>query len=131
MGAKPNARRFGFGKPQKSQTTMKFAIEIGEVEKHVLEYERNDVTGYWQIRIDGQEVKQNKQILFNPRKQVHEFDVGNLERLSVRIEIERSLWGREMKRVFVNGRLAKLFKDKTSEGVSTLSINGQSPDTLN
>lgn len=107
---------------------MKFAIEIGEVERHLLEYERNDVTGYWQIRIDGQEVKQNKQILFNPRKQVHEFDVGNLERLSVRIEIERSLWGKEKKRVFVNGRLAKLFKDKSDEGISTVPIGGQPSD---
>ena len=107
---------------------MKFAIEVGELEKHLLEYERNDVTGYWQIRINGQEVKQNKQILFNPRKQVHEFELGTAEHLKVRIEIERSLWGKEKKRVFVNGRLAKLFRDESSDGVSSLSAYSQSSD---
>ena len=89
---------------------MKFAIEVGEVEKHLIEYERNTVSGYWKIRIDGQEVHKCNQILFNPRHQVHEFDVGTNERLHVRIEIERSIWGNEKKKVYVNGRLVQFKK---------------------
>ncbi len=95
---------------------MKFALEIGEVEKHLLEYERDRLSGFWVIRIDGEEVKKSKKILFNPKQEVHTFDVGNSERLHVRIEIERGIWGNEKKRVFVNGRLVKLHQGADDPG---------------
>lgn len=84
---------------------MKFSVEIGEVEKHVIEFNFNQLLGQFSVKIDRREVKRNTWLLNEPVKEVFTFEVGLEERLSVRIEKERKPLLGERCRVFLNERL--------------------------
>lgn len=94
---------------------MKFILVIGENEKHLLEYESDTMAGSLRIRVDNKEVKASTRRLFRPRKESHVLDIGMSERLDVKIETERGLLRGEKNRVFVNGRLVKLFDESVKE----------------
>jgi len=84
---------------------MKFCVEIGEVEKHVIEFNFNQLLGQLSIKINRREVKRNTWLLNEPVKEVHTLEVGQDERLTVRIEKERKPLLGERCRVFLNDRL--------------------------
>jgi hypothetical protein len=88
---------------------VKFAIEIGEAEKHRLEYNFNQLLGSLVIKVNETPVKRSLRLLNEPMLEVHAFVVGEHEKSSVRIEKERKqlLGGRH--RLFVNNRLVKVF----------------------
>ena len=90
---------------------MKFTIEIGEQEKHRLDYHFNQLLGKLVIKINEQAVKQSVRWVNEPVLEVHAFVVGRQERSEVRIEKERKPLLGHRNRLYVNNRLLKVFED--------------------
>lgn len=88
---------------------MKFAIEIGDTEKHRLEYHFNQLLGSLVIKVNERPVKKAVRLINEPLLEVHDFVVGDQEKSSVRIEKERMPLVGCRNRLFVNNRLVKVF----------------------
>ncbi len=86
---------------------MKFSLEIGDAEKHVVEYEFNQLLGTLTIKVNDKPVKKHTRLFDEPVKELHVFVVGVQEKYSVKIEKERKLLFGQKNRVFVNDRLVK------------------------
>ncbi len=89
---------------------MQFAVEIGEIEKHRLEYSFNQLTGNLVIKVNERPVKQERRLFNEPQFETHIFVVGNQERYTVRIEKERKPLLGHTNRLYVNNRLVKVFE---------------------
>ena len=89
---------------------MKFAIEIGETEKHRLEYHFNQLFGSLLIKINERPVKQSVRLVNEPVLEVHVFVVGKYEHSEIRIEKERKPLLGHKNRLYVNNRLLKVFE---------------------
>ncbi len=88
---------------------MKFAIEIGDAEKHRLEYNFNQLLGSLVIKVNEKQVKKSVRLVNEPVFEVHAFVVGDHEKSSVRIEKERRQLVGGKHRLYVNNRLVKVF----------------------
>jgi len=88
---------------------VKFAIEIGETEKHHLEYNFNQLLGRLVIKVNEKLVKRSLRLMNEPLLEVHAFVVGDQEKSSVRIEKERKALVGCRSRLYVNNRLVKVF----------------------
>lgn len=87
---------------------MKFCIEIGEVEKHTIEFTFNQLFGQLTIKVDNKEVKKHHWLFNEPLAETYDFSVGDRENIAVRIEKRRKpLFGNRC-RVFLNQRLMKV-----------------------
>jgi hypothetical protein len=89
---------------------MRFAVEIGEIEKHRLEYNLNQLTGSLVIKVNERPVKQQRRLVNEPQLEVHVFVVGEHEKSTVRIEKERKPLLGYKNRLYVNNRLVKVFE---------------------
>ena len=89
---------------------MKFAVEIGEIEKHRLEYNFNQLTGNLLIKVNERPVKQERRLINEPQLEIHVFVVGEHEKSTVRIEKERKPLLGHKNRLYVNNRLVKVFE---------------------
>ena len=66
---------------------MKFALEVGnETETVKLEYFSNQLFGSMIIKLNDQEVKKNNRIFSGPWREHHDFQLGERQPFSVRIE---------------------------------------------
>lgn len=88
---------------------MKFAIELGDTEKHRLEYNFNQLMGSLVIKVNDKPIKKSVRLLNEPVLEVHAFVVGNHEKSNVRIEKERKQLLGCKNRLYVNNRLVKVF----------------------
>ena len=89
---------------------MKFCIEVGEIKKHRIEYDFNQLLGRLIIRLDRKEVMRNIRLFNEPVWETHQVQVKEAEQLTVRFEKERrQLFGQKY-RVFLNERLYKFFQ---------------------
>ena len=88
---------------------MKFAIEIGETEKHRLEYHFNELLGSLVIKVNEKPIKKSLRLVNEPVLEIHAFVVGNQEKSDVRIEKERKPLLGCKNRLYVNNRLVKVF----------------------
>lgn len=88
---------------------MKFAIEIGETEKHRLEYHFNQLLGSLVIKVNEKPIKKSLRLVNEPVLEIHAFVVGNQEKSDVRIEKERKPLLGCKNRLYVNNRLVKVF----------------------
>jgi hypothetical protein len=84
---------------------MKFCLEIGREEKHLIEFSFNQLLGQLVIKINHREIKRSTRLFNEPLREHHAFGVGEDERLNVRIEKERKPLFGEKCRVFLNDRL--------------------------
>jgi len=89
---------------------MKFTIEIGETEKHRLEYHFNQLLGSLVIKINERPVKKSVRLVNEPVLEVHVFVVGKHEHSEIRIEKERKPLLGHKNRLYVNNRLLKVFE---------------------
>ena len=88
---------------------MKFKIEVGEVEKHLIEFNHNQLVGSLQIKVDQQTILENKRLVNEPVSEVYRFVVGQMEKKEVRIEkLRKQLFGHR-NAVYVNNRLARVY----------------------
>ncbi len=89
---------------------MRFTIEIGESEKHRLEYDFNQLLGSLLIKINENPVKQSLRLVNEPVYEVYVFVVGKYEKATVRIEKERKPLLGHKNRLYVNDRLLKVYE---------------------
>jgi hypothetical protein len=89
---------------------MRISLTVGDVEKHVVDFSFNQLLGRVRLSIDTQVVKQSQRWFNEPISEVHETEVGHIERTRVRIEKERLVLFTSRYRVFVNSRLVDVVK---------------------
>ena len=89
---------------------MKFAVEVGDVEKNYLEYHANQLLGRQTIKINNRPIKRVVHLVNEPVLEVHSFVVGFNEKTTVRIEKQRMPLLGYINRVYVNDRLAQVFR---------------------
>ena len=89
---------------------MKFNLEIGEAEKHLVEFNFDQLLGQLVIKVNKQEVKRSVRLFNEPLKETHTVQIGDGEGLVVRIEKERKLLFGQKCRVFLNDRLYKYYE---------------------
>ena len=89
---------------------MKFTFEVGKTEKHLIEYNFNQLLGRLEIKVNQQSIKQSTRLFSEPVREAHEFDVGKQEHWSIRIEKERKHLFGQINRVFINNRLASFYQ---------------------
>ena len=88
---------------------MKFKIEVGEVEKHLVEFSYNQLAGSLLIKVDQKPIHRSVRLLNEPVNEVYHFVVGQAERSEVRIQkLRKQLFGAR-NAVYVGGRLAQVF----------------------
>ena len=88
---------------------MRFAIDIGEVEKHRVEFNFNQLLGSTVIKVNGQEVQRKVRLFSEPVHEQHQVEVGKTERHTVFIRKKRKLLFGQKFFVYVNQRLVKAF----------------------
>ena len=89
---------------------MTFKLEIGEIQKHLVEFKFDQLLGKCVIKVNQQEIMSYVRLFNEPLKETHTIQVSEVERLQVRIERERKLLFGQKCRVFVNDRLFKCFE---------------------
>ena len=89
---------------------MKINLEIGEAEKHMVEFNFDQLLGQSVIKVNQKEVKRSVRLFNEPIRETHTVQVGDAEQLIVRIEKERKLLFGQKCRVFLNDRLYKYYE---------------------
>jgi len=89
---------------------MRFCLEVGEQERHLIEFTFNQLLGQLCIRVNRQEVKNSVRLFDEPLTETHTLQVGKEERINIRIEKERKLLFGQKCRVFINNRLYKCYE---------------------
>jgi len=89
---------------------MKFCVEVGEIEKNLVEFNFDQWLGEMVIRVNQREVKRSVRLFNEPVRETHTIRVGEGERAVVRIEKERKLLFGQKYRVFLNDRLYKYYE---------------------
>jgi hypothetical protein len=87
---------------------VKFLLEIGEVEKHRLEYNFNQLLGSLSIKVDEKPFQQSVRLFNEPVNEVHVVVIGQQEKYTIRIEKQRKPLFGHRSRVFINNRLSKV-----------------------
>ncbi len=89
---------------------MKFCLEVGEIEKHLVEFNFDQILGQLVIKVNKKEVKRNVRLFNEPVKEIHTLQVGDGEQVMVRIEKERKMLFGQKCCVFLNDRLYKYYE---------------------
>ena len=87
---------------------MNFKIEVGEVEKHCVEFNHNQLLGSLSIKVDAKPVHRVIRLVNEPVREVYRVVVGTVERSEVRIEKMRKQLLGYRNRVFVGNRLVRV-----------------------
>jgi hypothetical protein len=87
---------------------MRFTLEVGETEKHVVEFSFDQLAGQLVIRVDNQPVMQTTRRFNEPINEVFTLQVGCREKSAVRIEKHRKPLFGHRNLVYVDNRLARV-----------------------
>jgi hypothetical protein len=87
---------------------MKFSFEVGDLEKHHVEFSCNQLCGTLLIRVDHKPVRRATRLLNEPIHEVFDFMVGDVERWPVRIEKRRKPLFGYRNLLYVNHRLTRV-----------------------
>ena len=96
---------------------MKFSIEVGQLKKHQIDYEFNQLLGRLIIKLDHKEVKRRVRLINEPVTENHLLHVG-AERLMVRIKKERRQVLGCRCAVYLNERLLRCYEEPSASDVS-------------
>ncbi|MGA9449982.1 MAG: hypothetical protein WBW41_01420 [Verrucomicrobiia bacterium] len=88
---------------------MRFTLEIGNTDKHLVEFNFNQLRGTLVIRVDDQPVFQSTRVFNEPVHEVYKFVIAGTEKSEVRIEQRRKPLFGHHDTVFVNDRLTKVY----------------------
>ncbi len=90
---------------------MRFSMEVGgDAQKYQLDYSFNQLLGSLEIKVNDELVKRAVRLFSGPARETFHLDIGEQEKLFVRIEKETQRLFRQRNRVFVNDRLVKTFE---------------------
>ena len=87
---------------------MKFNIEVGQSEKHLIDFTFNQLSGDLKIWVDENLVVQNQRLINEPVREIYDLVVGDREKVAVRIEKRRKPLFGHHRRVWVDNRLAQV-----------------------
>lgn len=90
--------------------SMKFSFEVGDLEKHHVEFNFNQLCGTLLIRVDNKPVRRAVRLLNEPIHEVFDFMVGDVEQWPVRIEKRRKPLFGYRNILYVNHRLTRVFE---------------------
>ncbi|MDO3411234.1 hypothetical protein QWJ34_15825 [Saccharibacillus sp. CPCC 101409] len=95
---------------------MKFSFEIGYREKHVVEFEFNQIVGNLSIKVDGREEMSDFQTMSFSLVKTYEFEVGYEERHWIKIDKIRKLllagFRKTKYEVYVDGTFFKEYEGR-------------------
>ena len=87
---------------------MRFILEIGSTDKHLVEFNFNQLRGTLVIRVDDRPILQSTRIFNEPVREVYHFVIDGAEKSDVRIEKRRKALFGHHNTVFVNDRLTQV-----------------------
>ncbi len=87
---------------------MRFSLEVGNADKHLVEFNFNQFYGTLVIRVDNRPVFQSKRIFNEPVREVYHFVIDGAEKSDVRIEKRRKPLFGHHNSVYVNDRLTRV-----------------------
>ena len=86
---------------------MKFVIESGTQEKHLIEFTFNQLLGRSVVKVDGREVFKKARWFSEPLADRYEFEIGQFEPVRLRIEKQRKLLFASKYCVYLDNRLTQ------------------------
>ena len=89
---------------------MKFCMEVGEIEKNLVEFSFDQLLGQLVIKVNRKEVRRRTRLFNEPMAETHTVAVGDGERLIMRFEKERISTFSQKCRVYLNDRLYKYYE---------------------
>jgi len=87
---------------------MRFNLQVGNTDKHLVEFNFNQLLGTLDIRVDNRPVFQSKRIFNEPVREVYHFVIDGAEKSDVRIEKRRKPLFGHHNTVYVNDRLTRV-----------------------
>jgi hypothetical protein len=87
---------------------MKFTLEVGEMEKHVVDFNFNQLRGSLVIRVDDKPIFKSTRVFNEPVHAVYNFMIEGREMSAVRIEQRRKQLFGHHDTVYVNDHLAQV-----------------------
>jgi hypothetical protein len=87
---------------------MKFAVEVGEREKHTIEFNFNQLLGRCVLTVDGRKVFARQRWFSEPVLDQYELEIGGRENVRLRIEKRRKPLVGSKYTVYVDDRLTQL-----------------------
>jgi len=88
---------------------MKFTIAVGDTDKHVVNFNFNQLRGTLLIQVDDRTIFQSTRVFNEPLREVYRFKIEGPEKPEVRIEKRRKQLFGHHNTVFVNERLVGVF----------------------
>lgn len=89
---------------------MKFALQVGQTEKHLVEFNYQQLVGSLTIKVDKKPIQRSVRLLNEPVHEVFQFVVGQMVKTDVRIEKWRKQLLGYRNCVYVDGRLVHVFE---------------------
>jgi len=89
---------------------MKFSLEIGDQEKHTVEFKFNQLLGRVLVKVDGEEVFRKARWFSEPLVDRYEFEIGNFDPVRIRIEKMRKQLFSSRYMIYLNNRLTQLYQ---------------------
>ena len=89
---------------------MRFKVEVGQLERHTVEFNFNQLIGSLLIKVDEKPVLKSNRLFNEPAHEVYHFCVGNAEKSTVRIEKQRKQLFGHRNAVYVDNRLTRVFE---------------------
>ena len=86
---------------------MRFKIEVGELERHTIDFNFSQLAGNLEISVDDKLIVQSKRLMNEPIREVYDLVIGESERIAVRIEKQRKPLFGHRRRVWINNRLTQ------------------------
>jgi len=87
---------------------MRFSLQVGNTDKHLVEFNFNQLYGTLVIRVDSRPVFESKRIFNEPVREVYHFVIDGAEKSDVRIEKRRKPLFGHHNSVYVNDRLTRV-----------------------
>jgi len=87
---------------------MRFSLQVGNTDKHLVDFNFNQLYGTLIIRVDNRPVFESKRIFNEPVREVYHFVIDGAEKSDVRIEKRRKPLFGHHNSVYVNDRLTRV-----------------------
>lgn len=87
---------------------MRFSLEVGHTERHLVEFNFNQLRGTLVIRLDERPIFQSTRIFNEPVHEVYQFVIDGAEKSNVRIEKHRKPLFGHRNTVYVNDRITRV-----------------------
>ncbi|HTY87328.1 MAG TPA: hypothetical protein VMB80_07675 [Candidatus Acidoferrum sp.] len=87
---------------------MRFTLAVGHTERHLVEFNFNQLRGTLNIQVDSRTIFQSRRLFNEPVNEVYQFVIDGAEQSQVRIEKHRKPLFGHRNTVYVNGRINRV-----------------------